>query len=93
MLDPRHLRLLLNCDRYVERQHVLLERLAAGGGDELLLAAMESAFDQLLQAVTVGWQALSDELDDDPADPDRVDHGGRRPGRTDTGGHPGGGIG
>ena len=92
MLDPRHLQLLLNCDRYVERQHVLLERLAATGGDELVLAAMDSAFDQLLQAVTVGWHTLSEDLDGDSPEPGRLDLGGTRPARTDSAGHPDGEI-
>ncbi|WP_305782901.1 hypothetical protein [Symbioplanes lichenis] len=56
MPDPKHLELLLDCDRYLDRQQVLLDRLA--GDDRLapLLAAMDAAFDQLLQAVTEGWR-------------------------------------
>jgi len=93
MLDPKHFQLLVDCDRYLERQHVLLQRLAAADEGDIALAAMESAFDQLLQAVTAGWQALADELDEGSA-PDRGGAGRRdaRPRAVDAEGHPDGEI-
>jgi hypothetical protein len=57
MPDPKHLELLLDCDRYLERQQALLDRLAGDDALAPLLAAMDAAFDQLLQAVTEGWHA------------------------------------
>ncbi|ROP32478.1 hypothetical protein [Couchioplanes caeruleus] len=64
MLDPRHLELLRDCDRYLERQQVLLDRLAGEDLAGAVLAAMDSAFDQLLHAVTVAWRDAAVDLGD-----------------------------
>ncbi|MFC3385025.1 hypothetical protein [Couchioplanes azureus] len=64
MLDPRHLELLRDCDRYLERQQVLLDRLAGEDRADAVLAAMDSAFDQLLHAVTIAWRGVVADLGD-----------------------------
>ncbi|MFI5491030.1 hypothetical protein [Actinoplanes sp. NPDC051859] len=64
MFDPKHLELLRDCDRYLERQQLLLDRLAAEDRTNTVLAAMDSAFDQLLHAVTVAWRGVAVDLGD-----------------------------
>jgi hypothetical protein len=56
MTDAQRLELLLDCDRYLERQQALLDRLAANGSATAEFLAMDAALDQLAQAVAMGWR-------------------------------------
>ncbi|WP_106125705.1 hypothetical protein [Pseudosporangium ferrugineum] len=58
MFRADYLDLLRDCDRYLERQQVLLDRLAAEESAAAVLPAMDSAYDQLLHAVTLGWRSV-----------------------------------
>lgn len=61
MVDHRLLRLLHECDQYLARQQVLLDRATALGVPPCSAVAMEAAADQLATAVGCAWgQLLAD---------------------------------
>jgi ADP-heptose:LPS heptosyltransferase len=62
MMDPRHAELLSDCEDYLERQQRLLDRLAAVGAAADILVGMDSALDQLSQAVAMQWRSLAPDL-------------------------------
>ena len=49
-------RLLHDCDSYLERQRVLLDRSTALGPSDATGVAMAAALDQLARAVKLAWQ-------------------------------------
>jgi hypothetical protein len=58
MVDHRLLLLLHDCDQYLSRQQVLLDRATALGLPPGSAVAMEAAADQLATAVCCTWRQL-----------------------------------